>query len=226
MARRGRRVLVIDCDPQATLTRHAGVETRWLRLSLVDVLAGRAAARDAMVEVPAGVTVLPAARELAGVEMALVAEVGRERFLSEALADVVDRFDAVVLDTPPNLGLLTVNALVCADTVIAPVSAEDEASVQGVVELRSTLARLGRLGVETPSLGVVLTRWSPQRVLSVVIEDAVTALGLPILERVRARAVVGHAAVRRAPLGVIAADSVVTLAYERLVDQLCAVNAR
>jgi chromosome partitioning protein len=220
LARRGERVLVIDADPQATLTRQAGIDTRWLTLSLVDVLAGRASVQDATVALSDGLAILPAARELAGVEMALVAELGRERFLADALAGTAHAYDAVVIDTPPNLGLLTVNALVCAETVIAPVSAEDEASVQGLAELRSTLAQLERLTGRTPWLGAVLTRWSAQRILGTAIEDAVAGLGVPILARVPCRALVGHAAAQRAPIGLHAPDSPVTLAYEHLIDHL------
>ena len=82
--------------------------------------------------------VIPAARELAGVEMSLVGELGRELFLRDALQPALDGYEHVVIDTPPNLGLLTVNALVCAERVLAPVSAEDEASLHGILELRQT----------------------------------------------------------------------------------------
>ena len=157
LARRDERVLVIDCDPQATLTRHAGIDTRFLALSLVDVLAGRATAAEAIVHDHAtGLSLLPAGRELAGVEMALVAQIGRERFLAGALDPIATQYEQIVIDTPPNLGLLTVNALVCSDIVLAPVSAEDEASVQGLAELRSTIAQLDRLRGDVPELGALL----------------------------------------------------------------------
>ena len=76
--------------------------------------------------------------------MSLVGELGRELFLRDALEPVLDGYDHVVIDTPPNLGLLTVNALVCADRVLAPVSVEDEASLHGIFELRQTIAKLSR----------------------------------------------------------------------------------
>ena len=150
-ARRGRRVLVVDTDPQFALTRQLGLEARSLGVNLVDVLAGRAGAADAIVRGVHGVDVIPAAGELAGVEMSLVGELGRERFLHDALETVVDDYDEVVIDTPPNLGLLTVNALVCSDCVLAPVSAEDEGAVHGILELRGTITKLAkRLGGDTP----------------------------------------------------------------------------
>ena len=85
LARRGERVLVIDADPQFALTRQLGIDVRSLGVNLVDVLAGRADATDAIVADVHGVDVIPGARELAGVEMSLVGEMGRERFLHDAL---------------------------------------------------------------------------------------------------------------------------------------------
>ena len=106
------------------------------------MLAGWVDAAEAIVPGVHGFDVLPATRELAGVELALAGEVSRETVLRDAL-DGVD-YDAVVVDTPSNLGLLTVNALVAADVVVAPVAADDEGAAQGVAELRATIAKLGR----------------------------------------------------------------------------------
>ena len=142
LALRGLRVLVVDVDPQFALTRQLGLQECALGVNLVDAFAGGAGAHEAIVSSDHNVDVIAGARELAGVEMSLVAELGRERFLREALEPVLDRYDHVVIDTPPNLGLLTVNALVCADQVLAPVSVEDEASLHGILELQQTIRKL------------------------------------------------------------------------------------
>ena len=228
LARRGERVLVIDCDPQFALTRQLGLETRSLGVNLVDVLAGRAVASDAIVEGVHGVDVIPAARELAGVEMSLVGELRRERFLHDALKPILDDYDEVVIDTPPNLGLLTVNALVCADQVLAPVSAEDEASLHGILELRVTIAKLAeRLGTPAPELIAILTRWHPHRISSRTIEDQLTAAGLAPEARIRLRSAgIAQAAAARVPVAFSAPDSSVAVAYDRVAERLAGTGVR
>jgi chromosome partitioning protein len=221
LARRGCPVLVVDCDPQATMTRQLGIDARAVGLTLVDVLAGRVAAGGALaMDAAPGVDLMAAARELSGVEMALVGELGRERFLADALDPLAERYPTIVLDTPPNLGLVTVNALVSADIVLALVSCEDEASVQGLVELRGTLAKLRRLRDSEPELLTILTRWAPARVMSQVIEASLDGLGLAVVAKVPSRAVVGQAGAEHVPLAITAPDGCVALAYERLAERL------
>ncbi len=159
LAREGRRVLLVDADPQFALTRQLGIEERSLGVNLVDVLAGRAGAEDAIVTGVHGVDVIASGRDLVGIELSLVGELGRERFLRDALEPVVSDYDDVVIDTPPKLGLLTVKALVLAEMVLAPVSAEDGGSLHGVRELQRTVARLAQL-LDRPALDIVaiLTR--------------------------------------------------------------------
>jgi chromosome partitioning protein len=228
LARRGERVLVIDADPQFALTRQLGLAVRSFGVNLVDVLAGRASARDAIVSDVHGVDVIPGARELAGIEMSLVGEMARERFLREALDPIVANYEQIVIDTPPNLGLLTVNALVCAGTVLAPVSGEDEASVHGILKLRQTITKLAeRLGVPAPALIAVLTRWQPHRISSRRIEAALIRADLAPAARVRARsAAVVRAAECRVPLAISDPDSSVALAYRRLVEPLAGAGVR
>jgi chromosome partitioning protein len=218
LATRGRTVLAVDVDPQFALTRRLGIAVRELPSSVVDVLAGWTAASDAIVPGVHGLDVLPGSRELAGVELALAGEVGRETVLREALKALA--FDAMVIDTPSNLGLLTVNALVAADVVIAPVAAGDEGAAQGVAELRATIAKLGRLRPRLPELAAVITKVRPRRVMGEVIDEAMARLGLDVVARVPDRTAVEHADVTRTPIAISAPDSAVALAYSKLVDHL------
>ena len=225
-ARRGRRVLVVDTDPQFALTRQLGLEARSLGVNLVDVLAGRAGATDAIVRGVHGIDIIPAAGELAGVEMSLVGELGRERFLHDALEPVVDDYDEVVIDTPPNLGLLTVNALVCSDCVLAPVSAEDEGAVHGILELRGTIDKLANR-LEAPRLIALVTRWSPTRISSRTVEDRLSEAGLAPAGRIRLRsALIAEAAAARMPIASLAPDSCIALGYGEIVELLSGAPAR
>jgi chromosome partitioning protein len=227
LARDGRRALLIDTDPQAALTRQLGIPPG-AGPTLVDVLTGTTNAATAIRHGLHGVDVLSAGPALAGVEMSLVAEMGRERFLREALDELIGSYDEIVIDTPPNLGLLTVNALVCADRVIAPVSAEDEGAVHGILELRSTIQRLTqRLGVPEPALIPVITRWMPFRLSSRSIDRALNDACLRSVGRIPSRsAAVARAAHERTPLAVSAPDHPVSLAYRRIVEQFAEVIAR
>lgn len=218
LAQTGRQVLAVDVDPQFALTRRLGIELNALKATVVDVLAGWIDSDEAIVAVVHGIDVLPATRDLAGVELALAGEVERESVLREALGGL--GYDAVVIDTPSNLGLLTVNALVAADVVVAPVAADDEGAAQGLAELRGTIAKLGRLRQPLPELSVIVTKAKPRRVMSDVIEEAIASLGVDVVARVPDRAAVEHADVARTPIALSAPDSAVTLAYRRLVEHL------
>ena len=220
LAHRGERVLVVDADPQSTLTRQLGLDVGAPAVSLVDVLARRATAHDAVVTDVHGVDVIAGAPELAGVEMSLAGEIGRERFLHAALDPVAPGYEHIVIDTPANLGLLTVNALICSDIVLAPVNAEDVASVQGLVELRAVISELRRLRWTQPRLLALLTRWQPERAVGDLIEQALISLGSMPVARIPSRAAFGQSAAAQVPLALTVRDSSVTLAYQQLIDHL------
>jgi chromosome partitioning protein len=218
LARRDRKVLAVDVDAQFALTRRLGIAAHELPSTIVDVLAGWIDAAETVVTGVHGVDVLPGSRELAGVEVALAEETGRDAVLRDALEGLA--YDAIVIDTPSNLGLLTTNALVAADVVIAPVAAGDEGAAQGVAELRASFAKLGRLRPTVPDLAVVLTRVKSRRVMGEVIDDALTRLGLEVVARVPDRAAVEQADVTRTPIAIAAPDSAVALAYGKLIEHL------
>ncbi|MGZ4254826.1 MAG: ParA family protein [Solirubrobacteraceae bacterium] len=218
LARRGHRVLAVDVDPQFALTRRLGIAPRGLPSTIVDVLAGWTGAGEAIVHGVHGLDVLPGSRELAGVELALAGEVSRETVLRDALEGLA--YEQVVIDTPSNLGLLTVNALVAADVVVAPVAAGDEGAAQGVAELRGSLPKLGRIRPTAPALAVILTKVRPRRVMGEMIGDAIGALGLKPVARIPDRTAVEQADVSRTPIAIAAPNGAVALAYEKLADHL------
>jgi chromosome partitioning protein len=218
LATRGRGVLAVDLDPQFALTRRLGIVVRELPSTIVDVLAGWIGAREAIASGVHGIDLLPGSRELAGVELALAGEVGRETVLREALDPLA--YDVVQIDTPSNLGLLTLNGLIAADVVVAPVAAGDEGAAQGVAELRATIAKLTRLRPTLPPLAAILTEVEPRRVMGEVIDDTLARLGLEVVARVPDRTAVEHADVTRTPIAISAPDSAVALAYGKLADHL------
>jgi chromosome partitioning protein len=134
---RGNRVLVIDLDPQGNLTMSQGMNPDAIERSMFDVLVHRIPISDVIQTVEVDIAV--ASIDLAGAELALSALIGRERALDKALVEIRDRYDYVLIDTPPSLGLLTINAFVAADGVIVPVQCE-YLSLRGLVQLENTLA--------------------------------------------------------------------------------------
>jgi chromosome partitioning protein len=133
---KGHRVLVVDLDPQGNLTMSQGMNPDEISKSMFDVLVHRIPIQDVIVS--AEIDVAVASIDLAGAELALSSMIGRERALEKALAPVRESYDWVLMDTPPSLGLLTINAFVAADGVIVPVQCE-YLSLRGLVQLQNTL---------------------------------------------------------------------------------------
>jgi chromosome partitioning protein len=132
----GHRVLAVDMDPQGNLTMSQGVDPDKVEKSMFDVLVHGTPLREVIVEREIDVAV--ASIDLAGAEIAMAAQIGRERALEKAVAEVRGEYDFICIDTPPSLGLLTVNALTAADKVIVPVQCE-YLSMRGLVQLQNTL---------------------------------------------------------------------------------------
>ncbi len=133
----GHRVLLIDLDPQGNLTMSQGLNPDAIERSMFDVLVHRVPISEVVEHREVDLAV--ASIDLAGAELALSALIGRERSLEKALAEVRGQYDFVLVDTPPSLGLLTINAFVAATGVIVPVQCE-YLSLRGLVQLENTLA--------------------------------------------------------------------------------------
>ncbi len=193
LAERGRRVLLVDIDPQANLTGSLGLPKR--EPSIYALLLEEAGVTDVRRPAPAealprgmadaaepaeargglgALDVVPSSPELAGAEIELVALPGRERRLAAALAPVHDRYDYMLIDCPPSLGILTLNALVAAQAVIAPVQCEYLA-LEGLSQLLNTLRRVrDALNPQLARLLLLLTMF-----------DARTGLAQGVVDEVR-----------------------------------------
>jgi len=132
----GHRVLAVDLDPQGNLTMSQGIDPDTVEKSLYHVLVDRMPIKEIIQHREIDIAV--ASIDLAGAEIAMSTQIGRERSLQKALAQVADDYDFVCIDTPPSLGLLTINALTAADKVIVPVQCE-YLSMRGLVQLQNTL---------------------------------------------------------------------------------------
>ena len=139
LAEREMKVLLVDLDPQGNLTMSQGLNPDTIERSMFDVLVHRLPIQEVIhhTEVDLAVSSI----DLAGAELALSSMIGRERALEKALAPVRDSYDYVLIDTPPSLGLLTINALVASNGVIVPVQCE-YLSLRGLVQLENTLSMI------------------------------------------------------------------------------------
>ncbi len=138
-AEQGHRVLCVDMDPQGNLTMSQGIDPDTLEQSMFDVLVYDISIREVIRR--REIDVACASIDLAGAEIAMSTKIGRERSLTKALRAVDDDYDWMFIDTPPSLGLLTVNALTAADQVIVPVQCE-YLSMRGLLQLQNTLAMI------------------------------------------------------------------------------------
>ncbi len=142
MAQAGRRVCLIDLDPQANLTLHLGIDPREAESTVYDVLLDpQCPAQQAVQRARPNLDVIPAEVDLAAAETELADRSDRQRILLEKLASITDSYDAVLFDCPPSLGLLTLNALAAAQEVFVPMQAHFLA-LQGVGKLLETVARV------------------------------------------------------------------------------------
>jgi chromosome partitioning protein len=163
----GVRVLIVDLDPQANATSSLGIDPNGVELSTYDALIGQAPLGEAIVDTGrAQLQIAPASRALAGAQVELVDMLDRERRLKDALAEVANGYDVVIIDTPPSLGILTLNAMVAADVLLAPVQCEYLA-LEGVAQLMETINLVrATLNPELELLGMLMTMYDPRTRLS------------------------------------------------------------
>ncbi|MCM3764220.1 AAA family ATPase [Neobacillus niacini] len=175
LAHIGKRVLLVDIDPQGNATSGIGIEKAEVEQCIYDVLVDDVEAKDVIKPSPVeNLYAIPATIQLAGAEIELVPTISREVRLKRALEEVKDQFDYVIIDCPPSLGLLTINALTASDAVLIPVQCEYYA-LEGLSQLLNTVRLVQKhLNSDLKIEGVLLTML-----------DARTNLGIQVIEEVK-----------------------------------------
>lgn len=200
-----RQVLIIDMDPQASLTGACGIQAPGK--SMAEVMMGELPLEDTLVEVAEGLYLAPSDIALAHTEMRLLAKIGRENILRRQLSRLKDRFDYVLIDSPPSLGMLTINALVAADDVLIP-SQPQYLDLRGLALFTETLNEVREeLNPDLGVLGVLPTFWDRRLKHHNEVLTAWHQAGLPVIPVQIARSV----RVAEAP---VSGQSVVTYAPE------------
>jgi chromosome partitioning protein len=223
LALAGDRILVVDLDPQGNATSGFGIDRSRLSATLYDVILGETPLADVIQPTPvADCSIVPASVSLAGAEVELATADRRERRLAKVLQGAADEYDYVLIDCPPSLGLLTVNALTAADFVLIPTQCEYYA-LEGLSQLIATL-NLVRDNLN-PSLeikGVVLTMYDSRTNLSADVAAEVRShLGAAVFETVVPRSVrLSEAPSFGLPIALYRADSRGAIAYAALAREL------
>ena len=181
LAKVGQRVLMVDLDPQGNATMGSGVDKRQLALTVYDVLLESASIAEArvksskLVDAGCGYDILGANRELAGAEVELVDVERREKRLKQALAEVVQDYDFILIDCPPSLSMLTLNGLCCAHGVIVPMQCEYFA-LEGLTDLVNTIKQVhANLNKELVIIGLLRVMFDPRITLQQQVSEQLKA---------------------------------------------------
>ena len=223
LALAGERVLIVDLDPQGNATSGLGFDRGSIDRSIYDVVVDGARIGDLILAGPVDrLDVVPSAIALAGAELELAPVEGRERRLARQLSEIADRYDYLLIDCPPALGLLTVNALTAADSVLIPLQCEYYA-LEGLTQLLATLDLVrDHLNPGLNINGVVLTMYDARTNLSAdVASEARRHLGGLVFETVVPRSVrLSEAPSHGLPIERYAPDSTGAVAYAALATEL------
>ncbi len=175
LAEAGKKVLMLDCDPQGNATSGLGINKNTAEITSYDILIGEATAEEAIVHTEyEGLDVIPSNINLSGAEIELIGVEQKEYILQKQIGPLKDRYDFIIIDCPPSLNMLTVNAMTTADTVLVPIQCEYYA-LEGLSQLIHTINLVNqRLNPNLRMEGVVFTMY-----------DARTNLSLQVVENVK-----------------------------------------
>lgn len=168
----GKKTLLIDCDPQGNASSGVGVRKNQIKTTVYDVLIGRCRAADALIRTEyQNLSVIPAGMDLAAAELELADVENRQNRLKEPLLEIAGDFDYILIDCPPSLGMLTINALTAADGVIIPMQCE-YFSLEGLSQIMMTIKQVKKLYNPSLSLtGILVTMYNGRLNLSLQVLD-------------------------------------------------------
>lgn len=174
LGEQNRKVLIVDFDPQGNTTSGFGIDKEGLSQCVYDAILNDVKAEELIQDTPCKkVFVVPATIQLAGAEIELVSAMARETRLKEMIDPIKDEFDFIFIDCPPSLGLLTINALAAADSVLIPIQCEYYA-LEGVTKLLESMRMVkGRINKDLETFGVLLTMYDSRTSLSNQVVDEV-----------------------------------------------------
>lgn len=174
IGKKKKKVLVVDLDPQANATSGLGIEKSELETTTYDLLINECPVRDVIFESSAqNVDIIPTNINLAGAEVELVNAISRENILRGAIEEIKDEYDYIIIDCPPSLGLLTINALTASDGIIIPIQGEYYA-LEGLSQLVETINIVKKkLNPDIEIVGVVLTMFDMRTQLSKQVREEV-----------------------------------------------------
>lgn len=163
----GYKVLLIDLDPQGNATSGVGISKKNLKYSINDVLLGEVTAEEAMIETPYNnLSIIPANIALAAAEYNLYQESGAESIMKDALVNAKETFDYIIIDCPPSLSMLTVNAMVASDGIVIPMQCEFYA-LEGLSQLTVTINRIkANYNSNLNITGILITMYNSRLLLS------------------------------------------------------------
>jgi chromosome partitioning protein len=218
----GRPTLLVDLDPQGGLLRSLGSEPETLKATTYQVMLGQLSIRGALLATKlAGVDLVPANLDLAAAESELIGEIGWDRLLKDALADVAHRYDKILLDCPPSLGVLTTNALIAAEVVIVPLQCE-YLSMQGFSQLNKRIEKVRARGNPDLDLKILRTMYDARTIHAREVSDEIKAtFGDRVVSPIIRRTVkFAEATVAGLPIVIYQKDSEVADAYRKLGEEI------
>lgn len=174
LAYKGKKVLLADCDPQGNATSGVGIEKSAIKLSVYDCLVDEKKTEDAIIKTKIrGLSVLPSLPELSAAEIELAEEENREKFLKKSLSIIKDKYDFIIIDSPPALGMLTINIMTAADSVLIPIQCE-YFSLEGLSQMMTSLKSIRKSYNKDLELeGILATMFDSRTNLSKQVLDEV-----------------------------------------------------